>query len=288
MTKSMTGWGRGDFSINDESYSVEVKSLNHRFVDIYLRAPERFSPLETRVRDEIKKRFSRGSFSVYISALTGTVPPLKLNIAVAKAYIDAAKKLQDELGVKGEADVPLLLKLRDIFTSDKAAPSESDWEPLKGALSRAFGQLEEWRAQEGTALENDLLSRISSVERLLSDIEEVAPRALESYRERLKEEMGKITGGKADESRVLLEAALYAERSDISEEVVRLKSHFSMFRRYVALKEPVGKRLDFLCQELVRETNTIASKSIDVQITQTVVEMKGELEKIREQVQNVE
>ncbi len=289
MTKSMTGWGRSDFTIGDETYSVEVKALNHRFIDIYLKAPERFSPLENRIRDEVKKRFSRGSFSIYLSPVQGAAPVLKLNLAMAKAYIDAAKELERELGIRGEVDIPLLLKLKDIFSSDKkAAPSESDWGPLMEGLLRAFGQVEEWRGKEGGALESDLMTRISTVEKHVSDIEALAPKAQEAFRRKLKADMEGIIGGKADESRILLEAALYAERSDISEETVRLKSHINMFRRYFGSAEPIGKKLDFLCQELVRETNTIASKSIDIQITQAVVEMKGELEKIREQAQNVE
>ena len=289
MTKSMTGWGRGDFTIDDEAYSIEVKSLNHRFIDIYLKAAERFSPLENRIREEIKKRFSRGSFSVYLSPVQGAAPVLRLNLAMAKAYVDAAKELKKELGVGGEVDITLLLKLKDIFSADrKTASTESDWAPLNEGLRRALDLVEDWRLKEGGALENDLLARISAVESHVLDIEGLAPQAQEAFRRKLKADMEGITGGKIDESRVLLEAALYAEKSDISEELVRLKSHIEMFRRYFGMAEPVGKRLDFLCQEFIRETNTIASKSIDIRITRTVVEMKGELEKIREQVQNVE
>jgi len=285
----MTGWGRSDFTLDEETYSVEVKSLNHRFIDIYLKSAERFSPLENRLRDEVKKRFSRGSFSVFVSAVQGAAPALKLNMAMARAYIDAARELERELGVRGQVDIPLLLKLKDIFSSDKKAqPSESDWGPLSEGLVRALDQVEEWRKKEGGALESDLMARISTVEKHVSDIEEKAPKAQEAFRRKLTADMEALLGGKADESRIFLEAALYAERSDISEELTRLKSHFSMFRRYLGASEPIGKKLDFLCQELVRETNTIASKSIDIGITQTVVEMKGELEKIREQVQNVE
>src|SRR5574340_979525 len=154
----MTGWGRSDFTIDDEAYSVEVKSLNHRFIDIYLKAPERFSPLENRLRDEVKKRFSRGSFSIFLSPVQGAAPALKLNLAMARAYVDAARELERELGVKGEVDIPLLLKLKDIFSNDKkAAPSESDWGPLKEGLLGALDSVEEWRLKEGGALESDLL-----------------------------------------------------------------------------------------------------------------------------------
>jgi uncharacterized protein (TIGR00255 family) len=289
LTKSMTGWGRSDFTVDEETYSVEVKSLNHRFIDIYLKSPERFSPLENRLRDEVKKRFSRGSISIFVSAVQGAAPALKLNLAMARAYIDAAKELERELGVMGQVDIPLLLKLKDIFSNDKkAAPSESDWGPLREGLLRALDQAEDWRRKEGAALESDLRARIATVEKHVSDIEEKAPKAQEAFRRKLTADMEALLGGKADESRIFLEAALYSERSDISEELTRLKSHFNMFRQYFGVAEPIGKRLDFLCQELVRETNTIASKSIDIGITQTVVEMKGELEKIREQVQNVE
>lgn len=289
MIKSMTGYGRSGFSIGEESFTVEVKSLNARYTEINVRTPERFFLHETKIREEIKKRFSRGTFTVHIHFTPAEGSPLKLNIELAKAYIEAAEELKKELGIKGEVDVDFLLKHKDIMFSGKALPDvEADWAELKKSLYAAFGQLDEWRLKEGVALKADILERLRSLEGFAASIESRMPGLIEDYRKRLQDEMSRLLQGVIDESRVLMEAALFAERTDISEELVRLKSHIDMFRQYLEYEEPVGKRLDFLCQEILREANTIASKSNDIQVTRTVVEIKGLLEKIREQSQNVE
>ncbi|MBI5826541.1 MAG: YicC family protein [Deltaproteobacteria bacterium] len=248
MAKSMTGYGRSDFSINGGSFSIEVKSLNHRFMDISLRCPERFYQLEARIREEIKKRFSRGSFSVFITATSAEAPALKLNTAAAKAYLDAAAELKETLGVGGEIDVGFLLKMKEILYPERKAADDA----------------------------------------LVGRVESRAPEAVKAYRQRLTEEMGKLLKERLDDSRILLEAAVFAERSDIREEITRLRSHINMFEKYLDAGGHMGKKLDFLCQEMGREVNTIGSKAGDVGITHTVVEMKGEVEKIREQVQNIE
>ncbi|MBI5492912.1 MAG: YicC family protein [Deltaproteobacteria bacterium] len=289
MAKSMTGWGRDEFQIGGDHYSMEARSLNHRFLDVSLRMQDRFSPFESRIREEIKKRFSRGSFSINISLISAETPELRLNLPIARIYIDAAAELKDRLGVKGEMDVSALLKLKDIFSFErKGAVSDADWEPIGRALFTTLDQIGEWRVKEGAALKQDLASRLEAVGGLLFRIEARAPRVIEAYRQRLREEMEKVIKDRVDESRILLEAAVFADRTDISEEITRLKSHLDMFRKFLKFNEPIGKRLDFLCQEIGREVNTIGSKPSDVEITQTVVEMKGEVEKIREQVQNVE
>lgn len=285
----MTGWGKGDFTIGGDLYTIEVKALNHRFIDISMRAPERFSPFETRIRDEIKKRFARGSFSVHIIPVSAEAPPLRLNLQMAKLYMDAAAELKSALGVKGELDLSAIMRQKDIFTFErKGSVTDEGWEPLRAGLESALGQVEAWRAREGEALKTDLLSRADSLEGLLFTIEARIPKMLEAYRERLKTEMEKVLAERIEESRILLEAAIFAEKTDTAEEATRLKSHIEMFRKLAASEGPIGKKLDFLCQELGREINTIGSKANDVKITQTVIDMKSEVEKIREQVQNVE
>ncbi|MFQ5736975.1 MAG: YicC/YloC family endoribonuclease [Thermodesulfobacteriota bacterium] len=289
MASSMTGYGRGEFEIDGDVYSLEIRSLNHRFIDISLRSPERFSPFEVRMRDEIKKRFSRGSFSVHMNAISRAAPELKLNGPLVEFYTRASERLKEEFGVEGGVDVPTLLKLKEIFTVERKGPlADSDWGPVSEALCAAFAQLEEWRRREGEALKADLLKRLSTVEGLLAGIEARLPGVVEAYRQRMTAEIEKLIGSAADEKRILTEAAVFAEKTDVNEEVVRLKSHIELFRKFLKFDEPIGKRLDFLCQEIGRETNTIGSKPSDVKITQTVVEMKGEVEKIREQVQNIE
>ncbi len=289
MTMSMTGYGRADFELGGDGFSVELRSLNHRFLDIALRSPERFSPFEVKIRDEIKKRFSRGSFSVHINLTSKGAPELKLNAPLVEFYKETAERLKEEFGVRGELDVAAFLKLKEIFTAEKkGAFEESDWETVRDALGLAFAQLEQWREKEGAALKSDLLERLASLERILAGVEERLPGVVEAHRVRLTEAIEKLVGAEVDTARILTEAAVFAEKSDVSEEVVRLKSHLELFKKFLAFDEPVGKRLDFLCQEIGREINTIGSKVSDVTITQTVVDMKGEAEKIREQVQNIE
>ncbi len=289
MAKSMTGYGRGEFELDGEVYSIEARCLNHRFIDISLRTPERFSPFDLKIREEIKKRFARGSFSVFINLVSKGASELKLNPALVELYRQAGDRLKEEFGISGEVDIPTLLRMKEIFTVEKKGPLvDSDWEAVNKALSGALGQVEEWRKREGAALKEDLFSKLSAVEGLLFGIEARLPKVVEAYRQRITADMEKLIGGTVDPARILLEAAVFAERADVNEEVVRLKSHLDLFRKFLKFDEPVGKRLDFLCQEIGREVNTIGSKPSDVKITQTVVEMKGEVEKIREQVQNIE
>jgi len=285
----MTGWGRGEFTIGTEVFAAEVKSLNHRFLDISLRTPERFSLFENNIRDEMKKRFARGSFTLYISSVSAETPPLRLNLPMARLYVEAAAELEKELGIKSELNTLAMLRMKDIFTFEKRGHfTEADWEPVRQGLCAAFDQLDQWRIKEGANLKQDLLERLGVVERFLSSIVERAPKVLEEHKERLRAGIEKLIAGKAEPQRILLEAAVFAEKSDINEEITRLNSHLDMFRKFLKFDEPVGKRLDFLCQEIGRETNTIGSKPSDITITQTVIEMKGETEKIREQVQNIE
>ena len=289
MAKSRTGYGRSDIELGGEVYSVEIKSLNNRYMDISLRTPERFSPFDLRIRDVIKKRFARGSFTVHVNFVSKGAPELKLNGPLVEFYAEAARRLRDEFGISGQIDVPTLLNLKEIFTLEKKGPLEdSDWGSISSALTTSLDQLEQWRVGEGDVLKKDLLAKLAAVEGLLAGIEVRLPEAVEAHRVKLTEGIEKLIGGNADPARILLEAAVFAEKSDVNEEVVRLKSHLDLFRKFLKFDEPVGKRLDFLCQEIGREINTIGSKPSDVKITQAVIEMKGEVEKIREQVQNIE
>jgi uncharacterized protein (TIGR00255 family) len=293
----MTGFGRGGFTIGEESYTVEVRALNHRYLDIKVRMPERFFPLEAKVREVIKKGFSRGTFNIYVSVVSGPAEEaLEVNIPLARKYLEAEVKLKKKLGLSGEVDVPLLLRLRDILTSARREEDlEGDWKAFNQGLKTALAQLLEMRQTEGEALKKDILSRLEVIELLLAKIEERVPEVVARHKERLTEEMERLTeqmkpliGDKVDETRLVTEAAIFAERTDTSEEIVRFKSHIKRMRDYLVLSEPVGRRLDFLCQEMLREASTVASKSNDAGITQTIVEIKGELEKVREQVQNIE
>lgn len=287
--KSMTGYGKGEFALDGVTYAVEVRSLNNRFIDMKVRLPERFYPLESRVRAELKKRFLRGSFSLFVNATDEAAPELTLNKPLVRAYLEAADELQKELGVGGELDAGFFLKMRDIFHTGKKAPEEGrDWPALKVGLDAAFDALEAWREDEGESLMADLMQRLSEMREHLGRVEAIVPEVVVNYRENLKREMTRLLEEQVDEAKILHEAAIFAQRSDIGEEVVRFKSHLDMFRGYLDAGDGVGKKLDFLCQEILREANTIASKANDLRITQSIVEVKGALEKTREQVQNVE
>ena len=289
MIKSMTGCGRSEFTLGEETFFVEAKSLNHRYLDTKVRVPDRFFGLDNRIREEVKKRFSRGSFSLVLYCESPEVQALRVNIPAARVYLDAAEELKKELGVGGEVNLDLLMRQREVFTTEKKLVDiEAEWGAIEKGLSAAFDQLEEWRIREGKDLEEDLIGRLKAIEAHLSRVEARSPEVLEAYRKRITEEITKMVEGEVDEARIMLEAAVFAERTAISEETVRLKSHLAVFRDYLASDEPVGKRLDFLCQEVFREINTIASKASDAGISQTVVEMKSETEKIREQVKNIE
>ncbi len=289
MLRSMTGYGRSDFTIGDDIYSIEARSLNSRFLDLQIRMPERFTFLEPRVRQEIKRRFSRGYISLSIKEAPGSVPSIAVNISLARRYMEVARLLRDELGVAGEIDIPTMLKLKDILTrSEGDVDMERDWEGLSSGLSRVLDQIGEWRAKEGEAIRKDILKRLEGLEGFVSRIEERAPRVVDEYRERLKEEVERLLSDRVDETRLLQEVTIFAQRIAITEEIVRFKSHIRQFRDYLTHDEPVGKRCDFLCQEILREVNTMASKANDLEIVQATVEIKGELERIREQVQNVE
>ncbi|GMR04655.1 MAG: YicC family protein [Thermodesulfobacteriota bacterium] len=285
----MTGFGRSTFTVGGEEFFVEVRSLNHRYLDTRIKVPDRFFGLENLIRDEIKKRFSRGSFKVSLFSEESGASGLKINLVAARAYFDAALEIKEALGVKGEPDLGFILAQREVLSAGKESVDvEAESEVIREGVSLALDQVEAWRVKEGESLEKDLKERLQAVRSMLSRIEARLPLILDSYRKRVTEEIKRMLGDRFDESRILLEAAVFAERTDVSEEVVRLGSHFKAFDEYLKLKEPVGKRLDFLCQEIFRETNTIASKASDASVSQTVVEVKWEVEKMREQVQNIE
>ncbi|HHD12071.1 MAG TPA: YicC family protein [Deltaproteobacteria bacterium] len=287
--KSMTGYGRGEFTLEDgATYRVEARSLNHRYIDVNIRMPDRFLPLEMRIRETIKNRFKRGSFAVYINSTSAGQAPIGVNLDVARRYLECAEELKEKLGVKGDATVEVLFRIRDIFSQKEEVDVEKDWQAMEEALLEALDGIEEMRRREGEFLKKGIEEGLSSIERLANSIEELAPESVRSFRERIREEIERLVSEKVDEARIATEVAIYSERVNINEEITRLKSHIKQMRGYLELEEPIGRKLDFLCQELLREANTIASKSQDVEIVQKTVDIKGELEKIREQVQNIE
>jgi len=291
MLRSMTGYGRADFSIGQDVFTIEVKSVNHRFLEIITKLPERFSSLEGRIRNEIRHDFLRGSFYISIfPGIGGEVEALKLNLPLARRYLSAIEGLKREFNLKGEVDINLLVGFKDIFSYVREGwGMDDDWKGLRGGLKEALEGLKRMREEEGKALLEDISARLATIEVLLSKIEARSPLVMESYGGRLKERVSSILGGaEVDQARLLNEVVIFAERSDISEELVRMRSHLAMFRGMLVADAAIGRKMDFLVQEMVREINTIASKCNDAEIIHLVVDIKGELEKTREQVQNVE
>lgn len=292
MIRSMTGYGRGDWAEGGKRIEVEAKSSNHRFLEIVLHLPRRLDPLEVQVRNQVRQRLSRGrvEISVQIDDASGGEPKLELNLAAACDYYRALKSLQEHLGIAGEVRLETLVAFRDLFIR-KETPVDLDreWAVLQGVVQKALDHLEEMRRQEGRALRQDLLGRLALIEEMGLEIEKRNGEALPAYRDRLAQRLQALSEGiPVDPARLAQEVAILAERSDITEELVRLRSHLNQFREMLDQAEPVGRKLDFLIQEMNRETNTIGSKSMDAGIGQTVVRVKSELEKIREQLQNIE
>jgi len=292
MIKSMTGYGRGEWQENERRVEVEVKSFNNRYLDISPHLPRRLNSLETQVRSLIKQRVSRGrvEVSVQINDSSLAEQRLELDLALAKDYHLALKILQQDLGIPGEIRLETLANFKDIFTRKEVETHlEKEWASLRVALEAALSSLEQMRRDEGLALREDFLSRLKALEEMAREIEKKAPLALKACRDRLAERVQELSGGlPVDEVRLAQEVAYLAERSDITEELVRIRSHLNQFREMLDDPEPVGRKLEFLLQEINREANTIGAKASDAGIAQVAVGIKSELEKMREQVQNVE
>lgn len=307
---SMTGYGRADFMVTcslapsedieldesqlsevQENYTVEVKSLNNRYLEVTYRSPESFNRFEIKVRELIKSRFSRGSFSISIRSVMGGGGSTSLNIGLIRNYLDAEKDLKHRFALQGELGIDFMLRQKDIFSPQLVGGCNEtvEWDALKSGLNEALDALSKMRAEEGESLKEDVLGRVDVIEGLLNVIDKKVPHAVAEHRERLKVEFRDFIGsGVISDERIIAEASIFAEKTNIAEEVIRFKSHVSQARKYLSLPEPVGRRLDFLCQEILREANTIGSKSQDIEVSGKVIEIKGELEKIREQVQNIE
>jgi len=299
LASSMTGFGRAVFTADGGDFVVEVKTLNHRHLDIKTRLPEALSSLEPEIRGIIKGRISRGSVVVSVQS-RGQGAAERLDMEAARAYLAAARELKRSLGLEGGVDLGLIMRQKGVFTEGASMPDEKGLgAALKKGLDRALDAVVKWRRREGGNLVRDLKKRIREIKAGLRKIEKAVPGVRLAHKKRLASRIGGLSKDALKEPAVLIEAAVFAEKTDITEEMVRLKSHIEAFTAYLgggkgrgdrgaAEGGSLGKRLDFLAQEIFRELNTIASKAQDAFIGQTIVSMKCELEKIREQVQNIE
>ncbi|MBQ9708179.1 MAG: YicC family protein [Firmicutes bacterium] len=294
MIKSMTGFGRGEFSDGKRNVTAEIKTVNHRYADIYVKMPKRYSFAEEKVKALLKEKVKRGKaeVNIIIENLTEEDTTIKLNTIVAGQYVENLKILQQEYGLTGDISLELVANLPDVL---KAVPDVENEEEvsavISGAVAEAAKALDEMRAVEGAKLADDLLKRGEIIRELVKKIDERAPQVAEEYVNKLTGRIADLIGGQVEipQDRILVEAAVFANKANITEELVRLDSHMQQLRTILTESTgPVGKKLDFLVQEMNREANTIGSKANDMQITSLMLETKSEIEKIREQVQNIE
>ena len=289
---SMTGYGRGEYKEGGLELTVEIKTVNNRYLDVSIKSPRIFIAFEEVIRSIVREKLTRGHADVFVSLSDKRERErtLYLDESIAKAYADAARKVHSLYpDAENDFSVTSILRYPDVIKAeeDKSADDEC-LNALKSALSAALDKLNEMRSVEGEKLSKDMLSRIATIEEQVKSIEKRAPLVAENYRQKLEVKMKKLLEGvEVDEGRLLTEVALFSDKSNIDEELTRLHSHISQFRE-ICREALVGRKLDFLVQEFNRETNTICSKSNDIEITRVGLAMKNEIEKIREQVQNVE
>ena len=292
MVRSMTGFGRARAVTNGREITVEIRSVNHRYFEFSCRVPRSYAFLEERLKAETRGCVSRGKLEVGVTITDVEMADteLALDLPLAKAYADALARIGAELSVRDDVSAGMIARMPDVLTARRAVPDEDAlWADVKAVLGEALAAFVAMRETEGRGLRDDILSRLSDIEGRVAEIEAGSAERLERYRERLFNRMKTVLEDtNIDENRILLEAAIYADKSAVDEETVRLRSHIGQYRSILDGSEPVGRKLDFLTQELNREINTIGSKANDLGITAAVVDVKAEIEKIREQIQNLE
>lgn len=295
MIRSMTGFGRGEYSDGKRNVICEIRTVNHRYADISVKMPKRYSFAEEKIKALIKERVRRGKVevSIIVENLTEGDITIRLNSPVAQQYIENLKKLKERYGLTGEIDLKLVSSMPDVL---KAIPDVEDEEEVTAVICEsvkaAVSRLDEMRTTEGAKLSEDLLMRGELIREIVKKIEKRAPLVAEEYREKLEARIRELVEDKVDipADRILVEAAVFADKANITEELVRLDSHMIQLKAFLTEsgEGTVGKKLDFLVQEMNREANTIGSKANDLEITSLMLETKSEIEKIREQVQNIE
>ena len=288
----MTGFGRGEGQTSLGKVFVESRSVNHRYCDINIKLPKRLIPFENRIKELIRSQVSRGRVDVSVKLDAEGEEKVQLNVDfhLAEQYYRALQSLKKKLQLKDKITLGLLAGAKDLITAKEEAPDlDPYWQEIVPILKRSFQDMDEMKRLEGETLVKDLQQRLEKIAEHLDEIKEQSPLHLDAYRNRVYEKIRSLLGGiEMDASRFQQEVALLAERTDITEEIVRAESHLAQFVTLLKAEEPVGRKLDFLLQEINREVNTVSAKANDAEISQRAVEIKSELEKIREQVQNIE
>ena len=289
----MTGFSRYENQNEDLTCKVEIRSVNNRFIDINTRLPKSLAPLELPLKKMVKSKCARGSFDIIIAIEKNGDSEANLEVApnlpLASEYLNAFKKIQEGLGLKGEIDINTILSQRDVVKPELKKVEDSSEEIVLQTVDKTLTDLVKMREEEGGNLEKDILNQISSIKALGKLISTKQSITVQEFQDKLKEKIQTLTTGiEIDPARIAQESALLADRCDVTEELVRLESHLDQFNKLVASHEPQGRKLEFLTQEINREVNTMGSKTIDLEVSKAVIEMKSCLEKIREQLANIE
>lgn len=291
MIKSMTGYGRCEDILSERKITVEIKSVNNRFSDYNIKIPRHMLFLEDKIRKCVSERITRGKVDIYVNIESyADDSAVYLNEPVAKQYIEAAKKLRDTFGLTDDITTMSICRFGDVFRMERAEVNEDDlWNDVSSVLTRALDNFIAMRSREGERIYQDLKARVDFMSDLARQVDERSPQVVSEYKDKLYQKIKEtLENREIDEARVLTEVALFADKVAINEETVRLASHFEEYYEILDSDEPAGRKLDFLIQEINREVNTIGSKANDLFITKTVVTLKGEIEKMREQIQNIE
>lgn len=292
MIKSMTGFGRSEIVENNRKFTVEIKSVNHRYLDVNVKMPKKLNYFEAALRNELKNYISRGKVDIFISYedFNERNSSVRYNEALAEEYLKYLRQMAEEFGLDDDVRVTALAKFPDVLTMEEQADDEEElWKLLQQAVRSAAEMFVQTRVEEGGHLRDDLLEKLDSIDRSVDFVEERSPRIIEEYRRQLEQRVRELLEDAAvDEGRLLTEVAIFADKVCVDEEMVRLRSHIETMKKSLKEGGSIGRKLDFLAQEMNREANTILSKSNDLEIANCGIELKTTIEKVREQIQNIE
>lgn len=292
MIKSMTGYGREQALCGNRNILVEIRSVNHRYYEFSSRIPRAYAYLDEKLKTLLGKSISRGKVEVSVSITNSEESDvvIEINPSVAQQYIDALRKVNETLNIRDDLSLSHITRFPDVFSVQKKIEDEDEvWQAVESVAAAALEKFVAMREKEGIKMKEDILSKLAEIEKMVGFVEENAPAMTENYRTRLYNKLKDVLEEKnIDEQRIITEAAIFSEKVAVDEETVRLRSHISQFRELLETDGAVGRKLDFLVQEINREVNTTGSKVQDLELTRTVVNMKSEIEKIREQIQNIE
>lgn len=293
MIKSMTGFGRCELADGERKFTIEMKGVNHRYLDVNIRMPKKLIFFETAIRNLLKQSVSRGKVDIFITYedLSEGQAVLKYNETLAKEYLVCLKQMEESFGLENDIRVSTLSRYPEVLTmEEQALDAEEIWNVLKKAMEGALEQFVETRTMEGENLKKDILSKLEGMQKLVAYIEERSPEIVREYREKLEEKVKELLeDSQIDDGRIAAEVVIFADKICTDEEVVRLKSHISHMQEVLRSEESgIGRKLDFIAQEMNREANTILSKANDLEVSNCGIDLKTEIEKVREQIQNIE